>query len=192
MTSRQLLCGWVVALVIGTTLPAQARFIRWVDDDQADGFDCDVAPYSTITEALEHAFPGDEIRVCPGIYAEQIVATSTLTIRGEIRGARRAIIKPTALPATLPSLEGGNPVAAAILSDGHLVRFSDVDIDLSDVVTSACSPMVAGIYVRNGILMMERSEVANVRVSDRPDCESGVGVLVESGPESIVLGTPIY
>jgi hypothetical protein len=102
------------------------------------------------------------------------------------------VIRPTALVATLPSLDGGNPVAAAILSDEHLLRMSDVDIDLSAVVSTACTPMVAGVYGRNAVLMLERVGVLNTRVSTRPDCESGVGVLVESGVESIVLGTPIY
>jgi hypothetical protein len=149
--------------------PAQAGQLRYVDDDGLDGFNCTNAPYTTISAAIAASKSGDEIRVCPGTYVEQVVIPFNMTIRGEPFGTRRAVIRPTALPVTLPSLDGGNPITAAILNDGHILRLSDVDIDLADNTVAACSPVVAGVYVRNAWAAIERLEVYNAFVNGRPD-----------------------
>jgi hypothetical protein len=165
---------------------------RYVDDDGLDGFNCTNAPYTTISAAIADSKEGDEIRVCPGTYVEQVVIPFDMSIRGEAFGSRRAVIRPTAMPATLPTLDGGNPVAAAILNDGHLLRLSDVDVDLGANTLAACSPILAGIYVRNAFVAIDRIEVYNTVVNGRPDCDSGVAVLVESGVKAIVIGQPVY
>jgi hypothetical protein len=172
--------------------PAGAGNLLYVDDDGLDGFNCTNAPYTTISAAVAAAKQGDQIRVCPGTYVEQVVVPFDMTIRGEAFGSRRAVIKPTAMPATLPTIDGGNPVAAAILNDGHVLRMSDVDIDLADNTVAGCSPVLAGIYVRNGWAAIERLEIANAVVNGRPDCDSGIGILVESGIREILFGRPIF
>jgi hypothetical protein len=182
--------GALLGLLVGVR--ANAGTLRYVDDDGLDGFDCTNAQYTTISDAIAASKAGDEIRVCPGTYVEQVVIPFQLTIRGELFGSRRAIIKPTGLPKTLPSLDGGNPVTAAILDDGHLLRLSDIDIDLADNTVGACSPMLAGVYVRNALAAIERLEVYNAVVNGRPDCDSGVGILVESGIDQVVFGQPVY
>ena len=111
---------------------AHAGMMRYVDDDGLDGFNCTNAPYTTISAAVAASKQGDEIRVCPANYEEQVVIPFDMTIRGEAFGSRRAVITPDRMPATLPGLDGGNPIAAAVLDDGHLLRMSDVDIDLAN------------------------------------------------------------
>jgi hypothetical protein len=186
--------GALLGLFVGlfVAVRADAGTLRYVDDDGLDGFNCTNAPYTKISDAIAASKAGDEIRVCPGTYVEQIVIPFQMTIRGEPFGSRRAVIKPTSLPTTLPSLDGGNPVTAAILDDGHLLRLSDIDIDLADNTVGACSPMLAGVYVRNGWAAIERLEVYNAIVNGRPDCDSGVGILVESGIKEILFGRPVY
>jgi hypothetical protein len=182
--------GVFAALLVA--VQAQAGTLRYVDDDGLDGFNCTNAPYTTISAALADSKAGDEIRVCPGTYVEQVVIPFDVTIRGEAFGSRRAVIKPVAMTATLPGLDGGNPIAAAILDDGHLLRMSDVDIDLANNALIACSPVLAGIYIRNAWASLERIEVDNTIVNGRPDCDSGVGILVESGVKEIILGQPVF
>jgi hypothetical protein len=184
--------GLGVFAVLLVTVQAQAGTLRYVDDDGLDGFNCTNAPYTTISAAIADSKAGDEIRVCPGTYVEQVVIPFDLTIRGEAFGSRRAVIKPASMTATLPSLDGGNPIAAAILDDGHLLRMSDVDIDLSNNTLIACSPILAGVYIRNAWASLERIEVYNAIVNGRPDCDSGVGILVESGVKEIILGQPVF
>jgi hypothetical protein len=183
------LAGFAALLV---AVQAQAGTLRYVDDDGLDGFNCTNAPYTTISAAIADSKAGDEIRVCPGTYVEQVVIPFDLTIRGEAFGSRRAVIKPVSMTATLPGLDGGNPIAAAVLDDGHLLRMSDVDIDLANNALIACSPILAGAYIRNAWASLERIEVYNAIVNGRPDCDSGVGILVESGVKEIVLGQPIF
>lgn len=182
------------AALLGALLsaPAHAGNLLYVDDDGLDGFKCTNAPYATISAAIAAAKKGDEIRVCPGTYAEQVVVPFDMTIRGEAFGSRRAVIKPAAMPATVPTIDGGNPVAAAILNDGHILRLSDIDIDLADNTVAGCSPVLAGVYVRNGWAAIERLEVANAFVNGRPACDSGIGILVESGVREILFGQPIF
>jgi hypothetical protein len=120
---------------------SHAGTVRYVDDDGLDGFNCTNAPYTTISAAIADAKPGDEIRVCPGTYVEQ-VSPFDMAIRGEAFGSRRAFIKPTAMTQTLPpsTMESRR---RRPLDDGHLLDL-DVDIDLSMNTVGACSPVWPG------------------------------------------------
>jgi hypothetical protein len=187
-----MLRGSVFAVVLLAASNALAGNLLYVDDDGADGFNCTNAPYQTINAALSAAKAGDDIRVCPGTYAEQLLITKSINLQGEAFGTRRAVIKPAALPQTLNTLEGVNPITAAILVDAGLVRIADIDVDLADVDLGACSPMLAGIYYNNTHGSIDRINISNVWTASRPDCESGVAFFVESGPVDFVLGTPIY
>ena len=43
---------------------------------------CPNAQYTTITAAVNAAAPGDEIKICPALYPEQLIITKALTLRG--------------------------------------------------------------------------------------------------------------
>jgi hypothetical protein len=181
----------VAALVAGALLsPARANILH-VDDDGLDPFECEAAQYHTIAEALSAANPGDEIRVCPGVYPEQVVLTQAIRLTGLSFGTAQPVIKPTALPETRPSLIGANPVTAAIIVDNEFVRISNLVIDLSNTTVSTCLPFLAGMYLRRASGSVEKTTIANVRVAGNPACESGVGLYVESGAIDEFLGTPI-
>ncbi|HEV7733112.1 MAG TPA: hypothetical protein VGR62_13160 [Candidatus Binatia bacterium] len=166
---------------------------RYVDDAVKDPFECQGAPYATIGAALADSQPGDEIRVCPGVYPEQVVITKQLRFTGISIGTNRPVIKPTALPATRPSILGGNPVAAAIIVDAEFVRMDNLDVDLSQITSpAACSPALAGVYLRDASGVVERLNIHEVKVPGRPDCDSGVALYIESGQIGDELGRPIY
>src|SRR4030095_13017721 len=107
----------------------------------------EAAPYQTINEALAVANPGDEIRVCPGVYPEQVVLDRKIRLSGLSFRSAQAVIKPTALPASVLSLLGGNPVTGAIIVDDEFVRISNLEIDLSGVSLSPCLPYLRGRYL---------------------------------------------
>jgi hypothetical protein len=184
----------MLAMALALAAPAHAGQNLFVDDDNTDGFQCVGAPYHTINEALAVAVPGDEIHVCPGIYAEQVVLTQDINLRGEPFGTKRPVIKPTTLPATLSSFDGGNPIAAAVLIDSSLVRLTSIDIDLGDAAGTVnyCSPMVTGVYYHNGSGSLFDVHVSNAVLPLRPDCDSGIGLFVESGVIDFILGRPIF
>lgn len=166
---------------------------RIVDDAVKDPFECQGAPYATIGAALADSQPGDEIRVCPGTYPEQVVITKQLRFTGISIGTNRPIIKPTSLPVTRPSTLGGNPVAAAVIVDAEFVRLENIDVDLSQNTSpAACMPVIAGVFLKNASGIVERLNIHDVKVPGNPSCDSGVAMYIESGQIGDELGRPVY
>src|SRR5262249_36406294 len=181
----------IATLLAGALVsPARANILH-VDDDGLDPFECEAAQFHTIAEALASANAGDEIRVCPGTYAEQVVLTQAIRLTGISFGTAQPVIKPTALPETRPSLIGANPVTGAIIVDNEFVRISNLNIDLSDVTLSTFLPFLTGIYLRRANGAIEKTTIENVRVAGNPSCQSGVGLYVESGAIEEFLGEPV-
>jgi len=178
------------ALLAGALVTSAWAKVLIVDDDNNDPFQCSQPQYHTIAAALANATAGDEIRVCPGTYAEQVVLTQAIQLTGISFGTAQPIIKPTTLPATRASLLGDNPVAAAIIVDGNPFRITNLVIDLSAVNVSACIPYLAGVYVRAAAGFVQQTTIQNVRVAGNTACNSGVGLYVESGQTGEVLGVP--
>jgi hypothetical protein len=84
--SMRLALATVVAatLLLGEEASATPT-THWVNDDASSytppGANCDDAGYSTIQNAVDASSSGDVIKVCPGIYTENVyVGTSDLTI----------------------------------------------------------------------------------------------------------------
>lgn len=180
--TRQTLSAALLAAAMGIALApatAQATF-RYVDDDNVQ---CPGAPYRTIAEALVDYLPGDEIFVCGGTYPEQLVLEHFVPLRGVLDAfSNRPVLAPTSLPATRPTLSGENPVRAAIIYDDATIRLENFVIDVSGAQDTACSPILAGIYARNARGMLINVAIRGAALPARPDCDSGVGLLAESGP----------
>ena len=56
---------------------------------------------------------------------------------------------------------------------------------MSGAQDAACSPILAGIYARNANGMLKNVEIRGAAISARPDCDSGIGLLAESGPQQV-------
>jgi hypothetical protein len=157
---------------------ARAGDFRYVDDDNVQ---CP-GRYRTIAAALHEYLPGDEIFVCVGVYPEQLVLERFVPLRGVLDAfSNRPVIAPTSLPATRPTLSGNNPVRAGIIYDDATIRLENFIIDVSGAQDTACSPILAGIYARNASGMLNNVAIRGAALPARPDCDSGVGLLAESG-----------
>lgn len=100
----------------------------WLVDD--DRVQCPEAPFTSISAAVAAASPGDRIRVCPGLYVENVNVDKRLRLRGDgpAPAARtgdvlvEAVVRP-APPLDVGFLVNANHVLIAgftILGDGRL------------------------------------------------------------------------
>jgi hypothetical protein len=147
--------------------------------------------FHRIGDAVAVANAEDEIQICPGVYAEQVVLTKSLTLRGLALGNFRPVIMPAALPASRPSTQGGVGVRAAILVDAPRVVIEDLDVELRFTTLSGCSPAVAGIYLRNAGGSIEGVRVFGAHATAPAGCDTGVGLFVEGGQFGSDFGRPI-
>ena len=182
------------AVAIGLLTSTAHAAVLTVDDD---GLDCFNAPYTTIAAAVNDANAGDQIMVCPGLYAEQVVITKRLSLVGQRSGSRAVTIRPTSLPQSLATtipkiLPNGNPVTAGIVVDSVFAIVSNVDVDMSQSGVAGCTPLLAGIYFRNTSGSVTDTLVKNVQVVGHPECDSGVGLFIESGQTGDHFGKQIF
>lgn len=186
MRSLGIVAGTLLLSVLSTGTALAAT--RVVD---GDGFgsatncnDTSVLAFSTIGAAITAAAPGDTIKVCPGIYDEQVTVSKQLTIRGD----NGAIVKPTAMVANTTSLSSGNPIAAAIvvrpnLDTGTLVNvvIESLTIDGADNGIGGCLPNVVGIFYRKASGSINKVAVKNIKLAPALlGCQSGLGIFVQA------------
>jgi hypothetical protein len=174
---------WVLAALTASAVHAATLV---VDDG---GPDCLQPTHATISAAVQAAKAGDRIVICPGTYAEQVVLTKKLTLAGRPSGSRTVVLRPTALPSTRPSLVSGNPVTAAIIVDTPSVAIEQIEIDMTANGVRGCSPIVAGVYARNSNGFVRSVTITGARHNERPACEGGVGLYLESNGAKAKLVT---
>src|SRR5262249_49947383 len=98
-----------ISLYASAATAHPARRNRLVVDD--DKVECPNATFSTIQAAVDAASPGDEIRICKGVYVEQVSIRKPLTIDAD----NGAILMPSAMQANAASLFDAAPIATALL-----------------------------------------------------------------------------
>jgi len=180
----------IAAGVLGTLFVAShARANILVVDD--DNVPCFAAPYHNINAALAVANAGDEIQVCPGLYMEQVVLTKPLTLRGMPVGSQKAVIMPPGLLASRQSTIGGKFVAAGVLVDAPKVVLDSLVVNMSAANVAGCAPAVAGVYIRDASGPLSNLEVSGAHATAPPDCDTGVGLLIEGGTIGDSFGQPL-
>lgn len=187
------LTATLLGMIVLTT-PAFAAN-RVVDEDgQATFTDCQ-APnptFSTITAAVAVAGPGDIIRVCPGVYNEQVTIGKSLTIRGD----NGAILKPGPMAANTASLAAPfAPIAAAIVvtppppGTGTLtnVFIETLMVDGADNGFTNCGdPRLIGIFYRNASGRVSSVAVKNMKLPPAAaGCQTGNGIEVQSSAPKV-------
>lgn len=174
---------WIVAVGLG-----QAA-VHVVDDDNVP---CFGAAYRTIQDAVAFAEAGDTIEICPGLYQEQVVLTKPMALRGRPVGSQKVVLRPPALPASRPSLNGNRSVAAGIVVDARQVALSELVVDMTATGAAGCSPLVAGVYLRGASGPVTDVVVVGAGAAAPSSCDTGVGLLAESGQIGEYIGRPLF
>jgi len=170
--------GAVLTALCLSALSASASLAKvvLVDDDKAD---CPSAAFTKIQDAVNAASPGDVIRVCKGVYAEQVSIHVPLTIAAE----NGAVLMPSNMQANTTSLFDAAPLAVALLvSDTTDVTIHGLIIDGSNNGISSCSPDFFGIAFQNASGSVRRTTIRNFKLpADLNGCQTGTGIFVQSG-----------
>lgn len=192
MNLNRLLKLFTLIALLATTLaswrPAYAQSVLVVDDDgQASATDCNASQsaYDSIQNAVNVASPGDTVLICPAVYNEQVViTTSTLTILGS--GMEMTIIRPSAVSVNSTGTNTPFPVSAILLISGATgVTLKDLTVDgnLADGGAANVNCLQAGfymgIYYRNSSGTVESNRIANIRSGTR--CSAGLSISAGSG-----------
>jgi Periplasmic copper-binding protein (NosD) len=165
----------VLVLILSSSRPALAASLS-VDDDSVE---CPDAGFTTIQGAVDAAAPGDEIRVCPGTYDEQIRITKRLTIIGP--SGNSAVVKPSVMTANTTNQFTGIPIAAVLLVRGTTdVTIKRLTIDGVDNGIAACEPTLIGIFYRDASGTIRDVDIRNMRLGGGLEgCKSGLGIFVQ-------------
>lgn len=169
---RILILVITAVLTVGAPGPAYAQSILAVDDDgQASATDCnaDQGAYNSIQQAVDAAMPGDTIFICPGVYDEQVVVTtSDLTIQGS--GMEITIIRPSQVIVNSTGTSTPFPVAPILLvSEVTGVSVKDLTVDgaLADegAANLDCRTVgfLTGVYYRNSSGRVDSTHITNIR-----------------------------
>lgn len=152
--------------------------------------------YDSITDAVEGVPAGSTIQVCPGMHAEQVIISKSLTLKGVAAGnSTYPVITPpasglanNALGLSLPHFfwGPGQPMAAQILIEGGAnVTLSDITIDAMQSNTALCSPftLVVGVLVQDASATLNDVSVKN-QLTLCGGAGVGAGVLIQNDSAS--------
>ncbi len=158
-----------------TALPTRGAQLV-VDDDKVE---CPNAGFTHIQDAIDAAAPGDEIRICKGIYVEQVAIRKPLKIDAD----NGAILMPSTMQANTTSLFDATPIATALLvAETTGVSISGLTVDGVNSGISQCAPDLIGISFQNASGELDRTAVRNFKLTTSLNgCQSGTGIFVQSG-----------
>jgi len=100
MNKHRLLHAVCASLAFSFVSPSYAAVTHWVNDDDPSGnghsgtgISCDSPGYATVQSALDATSSGDTVKVCPGVYHENLlVSTANITLKSTEK-AQATIIK---------------------------------------------------------------------------------------------------
>jgi parallel beta-helix repeat protein len=146
---------------------------------------CGKAEFSTIQSAINAAAPGDTVRVCPGVYPEQVTIGISLTLRGE----NGAILMPGPVAQNGTDISSGAPLAAIILVQNAAdVTVDGLIVDGSQNGITQCSPFFVGIIFQNASGRISHNTVRSISTPPVGGCQDGdaIGAQSSSGQGSTV------
>jgi len=114
-----------------------------VDDDKVE---CPNAGFTHIQDAINAASGGDTIRICKGVYAEQLTIQKSLTLDAD----SGATLMPGAMHQNTVSLFDSAPIATAILvQNASNVTVRGLIVDGANNGIAGCAPDLEGITFQN-------------------------------------------
>jgi len=170
-----MLVGLAAFVPNGSASPARRGHLV-VDDDKVE---CPNAGFTSIQAAVDAASPGDEIRICKGVYAEQVTIRKPLDIDAD----NGAILMPSNMQANAASLFSGAPIATALLvTDTTGVSISGLTVDGVNNGIAGCAPDLIGVSFLNASGALVHVAVRNFKLPTALNgCQSGTGIFVQSG-----------
>lgn len=182
ISRRSLALALSVAIALIAAPGAHAATVT-VDDD---GAQCPGAPYTSIQTAVDAAFNGDTVAICPGTYVEGngasggnalTVGNKSLTLRGA--GADLVTIRPKRSTATggqiaeaTPDLRNGVGDIVSVVGS----RTFPVTVDISGVTVDGNGVYSeAGVVYRDGGGTILRSRVTNIVTSESNTADTLAG-----------------
>jgi len=146
--------------------------------------------FTSIQAAVTAAPSGSTVRICPGTYAEQVVVTKPLTLRGlRAGGSSGAVIVPPSSLAAVIRLLTTDCVVYQILAQGaQNVNLQNLSVDWLNhdlptaTTTGSCSSPddVMGILYQNASGMVSNVVTRNQQLPAVPGNQAGEGIFVES------------
>ncbi len=145
--------------------------------------------FPTIQQGVNHAAAGPIVRICPGIYPEQVEIAKALTLEGVIAGiANQAIVASPAggVAANTTSLASGTPIAAQIwVHDTTAVTILNVVVDGANNNLAGCSPNLVGVYFQDASGTINQVATRNQIIVGTSGCQTGLGIFVQSGTSTV-------
>jgi len=154
---------------------------------------CDgrLASYTSIQAAINKAAAGATIYVCPGTYAEQLLITRPVTIKGISEGTASAavLVAPASgFVVNASSLATGAPIIAQIAavnpgSGSMSVNVSGIIVDgTNSGLPNGCSDGFIGILYENASGTISHVVTRSQKTGTTPSgCQLGEGIYVQSG-----------
>ncbi len=138
---------------------------------------CPRAEFTTIQSAINAAASGDTVRVCPGIYPEQV----TIGINLKLVGDNGAILLPESVAANGSDISNGDPLAAIILVQGASdVTVNGLIVDGSKNGLTQCSPFLVGILFQNASGRIAHNTVRSINTPTVSGCQDGDAIVAQS------------
>jgi hypothetical protein len=147
------------------------------------------ASYASLTEAVQGAPAGSTIQVCPGVYAEQVVISKPLTLKGVTSGnGANPVLRPpagglvtNAYGLSVSSFWAyGTAFAAQIVIQGGVdVTLTNLALDATGSNLAACSPIAVGVLVQDSSVTLNGVAVKN-QFNLCSGTGIGAGVLIQN------------
>jgi nitrous oxidase accessory protein NosD len=162
---------------------------------------CPNAQYTTITAAVNAAAPGDEIKICPALYPEQLIITKALTLRGVLTPVNISSflpccneVKRVLLQPSLQDLQGLPFEAVITVMNTADVTIDNLAIDASQNSVASCDTPLSAVHFYNASGRLMNSAVFGAKLPNPQSCATffgnGFGVAVDSsdpGPFHVTI-----
>lgn len=177
--SRKGVASFICLFVCVLSAPSGVRASRTLVVGQ-DQTTCPGQTFSQIQAAIDQALPGDSVQVCKGVYSEpQLFINKRLNLNGD----PGVFLVPPSFTQNASGLASGAPIAAGIfVAKADPVSITGMTIDGINNSINQCSPRLVGIYYQNASGKIDSVVVTNMKLGPGlSGCQSGTGILVESG-----------
>lgn len=145
---------------------------------------CKTGSYSTIGEAIENAPADSTIMICPGTYAEDLVISKPLTLRGFRVGTSSQVLIQPPLAGSLENSISFSEVYPIVFVNAGPVNLSNITVSAP---TSCPSSTLVGIFYSDGF-----GTIDHVTMDTEADLCPQIGeiaILLENGTSTVSTTT---